>query len=91
MGYQIIIKSKTMKRIIKKKLSVFILTTIGIFSTTVINAQWQNKASRFPTPRSILELIAVGDKVAWAVAGEAFKPIWEVPLFNDLTHYLVFF
>ena len=43
-----------MKKIIKKKLSVFILTTIGIFSTTVINAQWINKASGFPTPREIL-------------------------------------
>jgi photosystem II stability/assembly factor-like uncharacterized protein len=59
------------------------LTTIGIFSTLIINAQWQNKASSFPTQRSIVELITVGDKVAWGVAGEAFKPIWEVPPFND--------
>ena len=74
-----------MKKIIGKKIVAFMLTTIGIFSTTVINAQWINKASGFPTQRSIVELMAVGDKVAWGVAGEAFKPIWEVPPFNDFT------
>jgi len=74
-----------MKKIIGKKIAAFILTTIGIFSTIVMNAQWQKKASGFPAPRSIVELIAVGDKVAWGVAGEPFKPLWEVPAFNDFT------
>lgn len=51
----------------------------------IINAQWQVKASGFLTSRNLVELIAVGDKVAWGVAGEAFDPIWEVPPFNDFT------
>jgi photosystem II stability/assembly factor-like uncharacterized protein len=75
-----------MKKIIEKKLAAFILTTIGIFSTVIINAQWQNKASGFPTPlRNFVELMAVGDKVAWGIAGDAFNPIWEVAPFNDFT------
>ena len=75
-----------MKKIIEKKLSAFILTTIGIFSTLIINAQWQKKASGFPTlNRGLVELIAVGNNVAWGIAGDAFNPVWEVAPINDFT------
>ena len=52
-----------MKKIIEKKFFTFILAAIGIFSTMVINAQWQNKASGFSTPqRGIVELICVANE-----------------------------
>jgi FlgD Ig-like domain len=75
-----------MKRIIEKKLAAFILTTVGIFSTLIINAQWQKKASGFSTPRrGFVELIAVGDNVAWGIGADAFNPVWEVPPSSDFT------
>ena len=73
-----------MKKIIEKKLSAFILTTLGIFSAMIINAQWQNKASNFHTQnRGIFEMIAVGSDVAWAVAYDGNIPI-TAPV-NDFT------
>src|SRR4051812_34791241 len=74
-----------MKALIQKIYMAFLLTAIGIFSTMNINAQWVNKASGFSSSRNLDELIAVNDKVAWGIAGEAFLPVWEVPPFNDFT------
>ena len=75
-----------MKKIFEKKLSVFLLTTIGIFSIVNADAQWQKKASGFSTPnRGLVELIAVGNNVAWGIAGDAFIPVWEVGPVNDFT------
>ena len=65
-----------MKKIIEKKLSAFILTTIGIFSTVMINAQWQKKASGISTPsRGLVELIAVDSNVVWGTYGDPVNPI----------------
>ncbi len=73
-----------MKKLIEKKLSAFMLTTIGIFSTMIINAQWQHKASGFSTPqRGFVELIAVGNSVVWGIANDAINPI-STPI-NDFT------
>src|SRR6185503_19324600 len=73
-----------MKKIIKKKLSALILISVGIFSTMILNGQWQNKASNFHTQnRGIFEMIAVGSDVAWAVAYDGNIPI-TAPV-NDFT------
>jgi hypothetical protein len=69
----------------KNLLQTVIFMIAFIMMNQFANAQWQNKASGFPTQRNIVELITAGDKVAWGVAGEAFKPIWEVAPFNDFT------
>jgi len=78
-------KIETMKKIIEKKLSAFILITIGIFSSLMINAQWQSKASGFATPgRGVFELIAVGNSVVWGVAGNNVANLTNGP-HNEFT------
>ena len=73
-----------MKKLFSKKIPAFFLIVIGMFSTTMLNAQWQNKSSGFTTPnRGIFEMIAVGSDVAWAVAYDGNIPI-SGPV-NDFT------
>ena len=58
-----------MKKNLLKKISAFILIIIGLFSVSISNAQWVDKASGFSTPyRGIAELFAVNKDVAWGSA-----------------------
>lgn len=51
------------------------LTIIGIFSTMMLNAQWQHKASGISTAqRGLVELIAVGNNVLWGIVGPVVNP-----------------
>src|SRR4051812_4060487 len=77
-----------MKINLLKKNCPFILITIWMFSVTLTNAKWVNKASHFTTAnRGINEMIAVNSKVAWAIAydgGNAFgAPITEFTRTTD--------
>lgn len=75
-----------MKKIFEKTFFKMLLSIIAIFSTVIINAQWQKKSSGFPVPqRSILELIAVNNNVAWGIGDDAFIPVWEHAPTNDFT------
>jgi len=74
-----------MKKSIQKILSLAFLLP-GIFSIIPTQAQWISKASNFPKPLTgFVELIAVGDNVAWGIGADAFNPVWEVPPSNDFT------
>src|SRR5215212_8907995 len=73
----------------KKSIQKFLLLAfllVGIFSIAPTQAQWTPKASNILRPRyGLLELIAVGDNVAWGIGGDAFNPVWEVPPSSDFT------
>jgi photosystem II stability/assembly factor-like uncharacterized protein len=54
----------------------FVAAIIAMISATTLKAQWLNKASGFTTPnRGILEMIAVGSNVAWAIAYDGTSPL----------------
>jgi len=79
------LKRTVMKKTIQK-INFLVLLLAGIFSETFTQAQWISKASNILRPRyGLLELIAVGDKVAWGIGGDAFNPVWEVPASSDFT------
>ena len=73
-----------MKKLFSKNFYTLILIIIGMFSATILNAQWLNKASNFHTPnRGIFEMIAVGNDVAWAAAYDGTNPL-SAPI-NEFT------
>ena len=79
-------KIKTMKKIFEKTFTKMFLTSIAISISVIINAQWQNKGSGFAARnRTILELIAVDNKVVWGIGDDAFIPVWEHAPVNDFT------
>ena len=73
----------------KKSTQKFLYTAFllaGICSAILTQAQWISKASNFPQPQlGFVELIAVGENVAWGIGGDAFHPVWEVPQSSDFT------